>query len=207
MLTAALVAVGYVCGSMPWGYWLVRIFRGEDIRTKGSGNVGATNVWRVYGPQLGLPAALLDVAKGFVPAFAATVVVGHGTGVLAGAAAMLGHWRPIFLGFQKGGKMVATAGGAFLGVAPIVGGAGAGVWILVFALTRYASVASVTAAGSLAFWAWLFGYPWPVIAFGGAAGVGVAFLHRANLGRLWRGEESRFELKRRRGGTTREASP
>ena len=97
MLTAAFVVAGYLCGSLPWGYWLVRIFRGEDIRTKGSGNVGATNVWRVYGPRLGLPAALLDVAKGFAPAFAATVVVGHGTGVLAGAAAMLGHWRPIFL--------------------------------------------------------------------------------------------------------------
>ena len=87
MDTAAFVAAGYLCGSLTWGYWLVRIFRGEDIRTKGSGNVGATNVWRLYGPQLGLPAALLDVAKGFVPAFAATVVVGHGAGVLAGAAA------------------------------------------------------------------------------------------------------------------------
>jgi glycerol-3-phosphate acyltransferase PlsY len=152
----------------------------------------------VYGPKLGLPAALLDTAKGFAPAFAATVAVGHGAGVLAGAAAMLGHARPIFLGFQKGGKMVATAGGAFLGVAPLVGAAGAGVWILVFALTRYASVASVTAAGSLAFWAWLFGYPWPVIAFGGAAGLGVLVLHRANIKRLARGEETRMELRRRR---------
>jgi glycerol-3-phosphate acyltransferase PlsY len=111
---------------------------------------------------------------------------------------MLGHWRPLYLGFQKGGKMVATAGGAFLGVAPLVGAAGAGVWVVVFALTRYASVASMTAAASLAFWAWLFGYPWPVIAFGGAAGVGVVFLHRANVARLWRGEENRFELRRRR---------
>ena len=74
---------------------------------------------------------------------------------------------------------------------------GAGVWILVFALTRYASVASITAAVSLPFWAWLYGYPWPVIAFAVAAGVGVVFLHRANIGRLWRGEESRIELRRR----------
>jgi glycerol-3-phosphate acyltransferase PlsY len=205
--TAAFVAAGYLCGSLTFGYWLVRIFRGEDIRTKGSGNVGATNVWRVYGPKLGLPAALLDTAKGFAPAFAATVVVGHGSGVLAGAAAMLGHWRPIFLGFQKGGKMVATAGGAFLGVAPLVGAAGAGVWILVFAVTRYASVASMSAAASLALWAWLFGYPWPVIAFGGAAGLGVVFLHQANIGRLARREESRFELRRRRGDATRATSP
>ena len=207
MLTAAFVVAGYLSGSLPWGYWLVRIFRGEDIRTKGSGNVGATNVWRVYGARLGLPAAILDVAKGFVPAFAATVVVGHGAGVLAGAAAMLGHARPIFLRFQRGGKMVATAGGAFLGVAPLVGAAGAGVWILVFAITRYASVASITSAASLAFWAWLFGYPWPVIAFGGAAGLGVVFLHRANIARLWRGEETRLELRRRRSDPTRAASP
>jgi glycerol-3-phosphate acyltransferase PlsY len=205
--TAAFVLAGYLCGSLTFGYWLVRIFRHEDIRTKGSGNVGATNVWRVYGPKLGLPAAFLDVAKGFVPAFAATVVVGHGIGVLAGAAAMLGHARPIFLRFQRGGKMVATAGGAFLGVAPLVGAAGAGVWILVFALTRYASVASIVSAASLPVWAWLFGYPWPVIAFGGAAGIGVAFLHRANIARLAKGEETRLDLRRRRSDATRAASP
>jgi glycerol-3-phosphate acyltransferase PlsY len=195
--TAAFVVAGYLCGSLTFGYWLVWIFRGEDVRTRGSGNVGATNVWRLYGPRLGLPAAILDTAKGFVPAFAATIVVGHGAGVLAGAAAMLGHWRPIFLGFQKGGKMVATAGGAFLGVAPLVGAAGAGVWILVFVVTRYSSVASIVGAVSLPLWAWLFGYPWPVIAFGAAAGAGVIVLHRANLGRLWRGEENRSTLWRR----------
>lgn len=196
MVTAALVAAGYLSGSLTWGYWLVRIFRGEDVRTRGSGNVGATNVWRVYGPKLGLPAAVLDAAKGFAPAFAATLAVGHGSGVIAGAAAMLGHWRPVFLGFRKGGKMVATAGGAFLGVAPLVGAAAAGVWLLVFGVTRYASVASITAAASLGLWAWVFGYPWPVIVFGGAAGAGVAFLHRANIARLVRGEENRFELRR-----------
>jgi len=197
LVTAALAAAGYLSGSLTWGYWLVRILRREDVRTKGSGNVGATNVWRVYGPRLGVPAVVLDTAKGFGPAFAATVVVGHGSGVLAGAAAMLGHWRPLFLGFRRGGKMVATAGGAFLGVAPLVGVTGLGVWVVVFALTRYASVASMTAAASLGLWAWLFGYPWPVIAFGGAAGAGVVFLHRANIARLAHGEENRFELRRR----------
>jgi glycerol-3-phosphate acyltransferase PlsY len=206
VLTAVFVVAGYLAGSLTWGYWLVRIFRGEDVRTKGSGNLGATNVWRVYGARLGLPAMLLDTAKGFVPALVGTLVVGHGTGVLAGAAAMLGHWRPLYLGFRRGGKMVATAGGAFLGVAPLVGLAGAGVWLAVFGLTRYASVASMLAASSLALWAWLFGYPWPVIAFGGAAGLGVVFLHRANIGRLWRGEENRFE-RRRRDDATRAASP
>lgn len=205
MLTAILAAAGYLAGSMPWGYWLVRVFCGEDIRTRGSGNIGATNVWRVYGRTLGIPAVLLDTAKGFVPALVATLVVGHGAGVLAGAAAMLGHWRPLFLGLRRGGKMVATAGGAFLGVAPLVGLAGAGVWLVVFAAGRYASVASMTAAASLALWAWLLGYPWPVVALGCFAGVGVVLLHRANIRRLLHGQESRFRL--RPGGPSSAASP
>jgi glycerol-3-phosphate acyltransferase PlsY len=140
---------------------------------------------------------LLDTLKGFVPALLATQLVGHGSGVLAGAAAMLGHYRPLFLGFRKGGKMVATAGGAFLGVAPLVGGAGAAVWIVLFLATRYASVASIVAALSLGLWAWLLGYPWPVIVFGAFAGIGVLVLHKANLVRLWRGEESRAQLRRK----------
>jgi acyl phosphate:glycerol-3-phosphate acyltransferase len=192
MLTAILVAIGYVCGSMPWGYWLVRIFRHQDIRTQGSGNIGATNVWRVHGRRLGVAAVFLDTLKGFVPAFVATKLAGHDAGVLAGAAAMLGHFRPLFLKFTRGGKVVATTGGAFLGVAPIVGGIGAGVWLLVFGLTRYASVASIVSALTLPLWAWLVGYPWPVIAFAVIAGAAVLMLHRANIKRLVRGEEPRF---------------
>jgi glycerol-3-phosphate acyltransferase PlsY len=197
MLTAILVAAGYLVGSMPWGYWLVRIFRHEDIRTKGSGNIGASNVWRVYGRNLGLPVVVLDTAKGFVPALVATQLVGHGAGVLAGAAAMLGHYRPLFMGFQKGGKMVATAGGAFLGVAPEVGGLGAVVWLVVFLAFRYPSLASMTSAVSLVLWSWLLGYPWPVTAFAAVAAVGVIALHRANVKRLLRGEEHRSTLWRR----------
>jgi glycerol-3-phosphate acyltransferase PlsY len=192
MLTAILVAIGYVCGSMPWGYWLVRIFRHQDIRTQGSGNIGATNVWRVHGRRLGIAAVVLDTVKGFVPAFVATKLAGHDAGVLTGGAAMLGHFRPLFLKFTRGGKVVATTGGAFLGVAPIVGGIGAGVWLLVFGLTRYASVASIVSALTLPIWAWVIGYPWPVIVFAGIAGAAVLVLHRANLGRLVRGEEPRF---------------
>src|SRR6476620_5799035 len=137
MTTAIFALVGYVCGSMPFGYWLVRLTKGIDIRSVGSGNIGATNVWRTFGRRYGLPVVLLDTAKGFGPAFAATLVAGHLTGVIAGAAAMLGHWRPLFLRFSKGGKMVATTGGAFLGVAPAVGGLGAGGWFVVYGLTRY----------------------------------------------------------------------
>ena len=109
---------------------------------------------------------------------------------------MLGHWRPLFLGFRKGGKMVATAGGAFLGLAPIVGGLGAAVWLATFGLTRYASVASMAAAVSLPLWSWLLGYPWPVTVFAGIAGAGVVLLHRANIRRLVHGEEARFSRPR-----------
>ncbi len=202
MLTAILAAAGYVAGSMPWGYWLVRILRGEDIRSRGSGNIGASNVWRVHGRRLGVPAVVLDTAKGFVPALVATKLEGHGAGVLAGGAAMLGHWRPLFLGFRRGGKMVATMGGAFLGVAPLVGGVGAAVWLLVFGATRYASVASIAGAATLWLWAWLLGYPWPVIAFAAVAGAAVVVLHRGNIRRLARGEENRFRPRRKPGRPT-----
>ena len=195
MTTALLVVAGYLLGSMPWGYWIVRLVKRDDIRRHGSGNVGGTNVWRVYGWRLGLPVVFLDTAKGFVPALVATLVVSHLAGVLAGAAAMLGHWRPLFLKWQRGGKMVATCGGAFLGVAPVVGGIGAGVWIAFFLLFRYASLASILAALSLPVIAALLGEPWPVIAFGAAAAVAVIVLHRANIARLRSGTENRFSLR------------
>ncbi len=203
MTLALLVVAGYLAGSMPFGYWLVRLTKGVDIRTVGSGNIGATNVWRTYGLRYGLPVAILDMAKGFAPALVATLVDGHLVGVLAGAAAMFGHWRPLFLGFAKGGKMVATAGGAFLGAAPAVGGIGTGVWILVFLVTRYASVASMVAAASLPAVAAGLGYPWPVIAFGATAAAAVIVLHRANIRRLLAGTESRFDFRRKRGATAR----
>jgi acyl phosphate:glycerol-3-phosphate acyltransferase len=194
--TVALVVAGFVLGSMPWGYWLVRLVKHEDIRKQGSGNIGATNVWRVYGWRLGLPVAVLDTAKGFVPAFVGTQVVSDLAGVLAGAAAMLGHSRPLFLKFQRGGKGVATAGGAFLGVAPLVGAIGAAVWIAVFVLSRYASLASMVAAVSLPVVAVLLDEPWPVVAFAALAAVAVVFLHRANIARLRSGTESRFSFRR-----------
>jgi hypothetical protein len=125
----------------------------------------------------------LDVAKGFVPALLATIYVGHLAGVLAGGAAMLGHWRPLFLGFARGGKVVATCGGAFLGVAPVVGGIEAAVWILVFALCRYAPVSSIIAALSLPVTAVALGEPWPVDVFAGIAALAVLVLHRAATSR------------------------
>src|SRR5712691_10092315 len=130
---------------MPFGYWVVRLTKGVDIRTVGSGNIGATNVWRTFGPRYGILIVLLDVAKGFGPALVATLMAGHLAGALAGSAAMLGHWRPLFLRFARGGKTVATCGGALLGLAPLVGLTGIGVWLAIFAVTRYASVSSILA--------------------------------------------------------------
>jgi len=196
MTTALLVVAGYLLGSMPWGYWLVRLLKHDDIRKHGSGNVGGTNVWRAFGWRLGLPVVLLDTLKGFAPALVATLVVSHLAGVLAGAAAMLGHWRPLFLRWQRGGKMVATCGGAFLGVAPVVGGIGAGVWILVFLLLRYASLASIVAALSVPVIAALLDESWPVIGFAAGAAIAVVILHRANITRLRAGTESRFRFRR-----------
>ena len=193
---AIAIVAGYLAGSIPTGYWLVGAARRVDIRALGSGNIGGTNVWRVFGWRLGLPVVLIDTVKGFVPALLATLTVSHLAGVLAGAAAMLGHWRPLFLRWQRGGKMVATCGGAFLGVAPIVGGIGAGVWIVCFLLFRYASVASMVAASSLPLIAVLIGEPWPVIAFAAAAAVAVVSLHRTNIARLRAGTESRFRFRR-----------
>jgi acyl phosphate:glycerol-3-phosphate acyltransferase len=194
--TALLVVAGYLLGSMPWGYWLVRLVRHDDIRKHGSGNIGGTNVWRVYGWRLGLPVVVLDTLKGFAPALVASLVASDLAGVLAGAAAMFGHWRPLFLRWQRGGKMVATCGGAFLGVAPVVGGIGAAVWITVFLLFRYASLASIVAAFSLPVAAVLLDESWPVIIFAAAAAVAVVVLHRANIARLRAGTENRFKFRR-----------
>jgi acyl phosphate:glycerol-3-phosphate acyltransferase len=196
-MTSVLVVLGgYLLGSMPFGYWVVLLLKGEDIRKVGSGNIGASNVWRTYGRWLGIPIVLLDVAKGFVPALVGALLVGELTAVLAGGAAMLGHWRPLFLRFQKGGKTVATGGGVFLGAAPLLGLIGVVVWIVVFLIFRYASLASIVAALSLPILAALLGEPWPIIVFGAIAAVGVVLLHRPNIGRLRAGTESRFRLRR-----------
>ena len=175
----------------------MRATRGVDIRTVGSGNIGATNVWRTFGLRFALPVSLFDIAKGFVPTLAATLAAGALAGALTGGAAMLGHWRPLFLRFARGGKMVATCGGAFLGLAPVVGLAGAGVWLAVFAVTRYASVSSILAAASLPVVALVLDEPWPVIAFSSAAALAVLVLHRGNLSRLRAGTERRARLRRK----------
>jgi len=195
---AALVVFGYLLGSCPWGYWLVRVVKHEDIRKVGSGNIGATNVWRTYGRWLGAPVVFLDTLKGFVPALAGMLFVSppHLAGICAGGAAMLGHWRPLFLRFAKGGKMVATCGGVFFGVAPLVALTAGIVWLAVFVLLRYASLASIVAGISLPVMAAVYGYPLSVILFGVAAAIAILYLHRGNLRRLRAGTEHRFRLRR-----------
>jgi acyl phosphate:glycerol-3-phosphate acyltransferase len=193
---AGLIVLGYLLGSCPWGYWLVRLVKHQDIRKVGSGNIGATNVWRTYGWRLGLPVVVLDTLKGFVPALLGAVYVSHLAGILAGAAAMLGHFRPLFLRFAKGGKMVATCGGVFFGVAPWVALTAGVVWLAAFLLFRYASVASIIAGIALPVTAALYGYPTSVVVFGVLAALAILYLHRANLGRLRAGTEHRFHFRR-----------
>ena len=196
MKEALAVLGGYLLGSMPFGYWVPKLVRGEDIRAQGSGNVGASNVFRVYGRSLGIPVALLDIAKGFAAAALGLWVGGALIGVLAAAAAMVGHAFPVFLRFQKGGKMVATAGGATLALAPLAAVICIAVWLVTFVATRYASLASLVTALALALLVVVLDYPWPIIAFGIAGAAAVIALHRQNIRRLLGGTEHRFALRR-----------
>lgn len=189
---ALIVAGGYLIGSIPFGLLLPWLFRRDDIRSHGSGNIGASNVFRVYGRWLGVPVALLDIAKGLVPALVGLKVGGEWVGVLAGAAAMLGHARPVWLGFTKGGKMVATAGGVSLALALVPALLCVVVWVVTFALCRYASVASIVTAFALPALCLAFGEPWPTVIFATAAGAAVILLHRQNIRRLLNGTEARF---------------
>jgi acyl phosphate:glycerol-3-phosphate acyltransferase len=181
---------GYLLGSMPWGYWIVRWFRGEDVRKTGSGNTGTANVWRNYGPRLGVATALLDVLKGFIPALIGVLFISPTAGVLGASAAMLGHAWPIFLGLS-GGKAVATGAGAMLALCPVCALGVVLVWIIVLWSTRYSSLASI--CGALAFVAstLLFDRDWPVVAFSAAAAIVIVWRHRTNIRRLLAGTETR----------------
>ena len=198
MTEALAILGGYLLGSLPFGYWVPLVLRGEDVRTKGSGNVGASNVFRVYGRSLGIPVALLDVAKGFAAASLGLWAGGALVGVLAGSAAMIGHARPVFMRFQRGGKMVATAGGATLALAPLVAFCCIGIWLVAFLITRFASLASIITALALAVLVVVLDYPWPVVVFGVAGACAVIALHHRNIRRLFAGTEHRFELRRAR---------
>lgn len=195
MIEVALIAAAYLAGSLPFGYWLVRVFRRADIRQLGSKNTGATNVWRNFGWRLGVATLLLDVAKGALPTLAALHWSGSLTASIAGIAAMLGHGYPVLLGFG-GGKGVATGAGAALALFPAGVGLAALTWAITFVAFRYASVASLAASAVFLLAAVAFGRPWPVIAFAALAFGFVALRHRTNIARLRAGTEPRARLRR-----------
>ncbi|HEX3330592.1 MAG TPA: glycerol-3-phosphate 1-O-acyltransferase PlsY [Gaiellales bacterium] len=192
-----LIAVGYLLGSIPWGYWLPRWSKGVDVRQHGSGNVGAANVARVAGTRWAIAVALLDISKGTAAALVGLAVAGSLGAVVAGAAAMVGHYRPLFLGFAQGGKSVATGLGAALAVAPLAALCVALLWGTLFVATRYSSIASLSSCIAMPLLAFLFGAPPPVLVFLTIACTAVIVFHRKNVVRLIRGTENRFGFSRR----------
>ena len=197
------IVAGYLLGSMPWGYWLPLLLTRTDVRAHGSGGTGAANVWRTVGFKIGLAVALLDVAKGAAAALLGVWAGGEEVGLAAGIAAMAGHWRPLFLGLARGGKIVATTGGVALALLLLPTLAAAAVWVGAFLTTRYTSVASMLAAVALPVFALLLDEPLSAVVFAVGAAVAILVLHRANIGRLVRGTENRFELRSRRAAAQR----
>lgn len=199
-------AIAYLLGSIPFGYLLVLLFRKEDIRQSGSGNIGATNVMRSGSRWLGIFTLLLDLGKGF----AAVEIVRHlttgahaiDTAAIGAVFAVVGHVFPIWLR-GKGGKGVATALGVFLALAPLAAVSALGVFIVIVFLTRYVSLASILAAASFPVFVWLM-----TRVFGIHYGQGPIFIastvlvpavilikHEKNVQRLLRGTEFRFGRK------------
>ncbi|HEY0389444.1 MAG TPA: glycerol-3-phosphate 1-O-acyltransferase PlsY [Gaiellales bacterium] len=190
----AAIAIGYVLGSCPFGYWAGRL-RGVDLRTQGSGNTGGTNAIRVLGPAIGVPALVLDIAKGAAAVAAASLLGGTGIEVLAAAAAIVGHTFSMFLGFRGGGKAVATGAGAMLALAPEVALPVVVLWIVVSLATRYISVASMASAVALVAGSLVSDQPWPVVAFSLFGAALVVWRHRSNIARLRAGTEHRLNLR------------
>ena len=194
-----ILALAYLLGSIPFGYLLVRIFRHQDVRSTGSGNIGATNVARSGGKALGILTLLLDALKGYLAVLIAThfaPATPHGPSTLAIAAAVaavIGHVFPIWLGF-KGGKGIATALGVFLALVPWVALSALGLFILVVALTRLVSLGSILAAISIPLFALaLVPHRSPALLLGlSAISLLTIVKHHANIGRLLHGTESRF---------------
>ena len=205
------MAIAYLLGSVPTGYLLVRLFRHEDIRSVGSGNIGATNVLRSGGKGLGAATFLLDVLKGATPVLIAgwiapqfaTAVPPRDIEALAAVVAVLGHMFPVWLGF-KGGKGVATGFGVFLVAAPWAALAAIGVFIVVLLITRYVSLASILGAASFPLFAWFLvrgDRPAPFVAAQIVVALLIILKHHQNIRRLASGTESRF------GGRSHERKP
>lgn len=197
------LAGSYLLGSIPFGLWIALWWKGVDVRTQGSGNIGATNVARVCGPAAGRAVLALDLLKGFVPPvigqYALHLLQPDSRWiVLSALLAILGHNFSIFLGF-KGGKGISTSGGALFGASPKAGLGSAVVFFLVFAGTSTVSVASLAAAVALPFMMALL-YPGDrfQLAFGIAASLMAFFKHRKNIDRIRKGTEPKSNLFARR---------
>lgn len=195
---AVAVVAGYLAGSIPFGLVLVKAAGLGDIREIGSKSIGATNVLRTGRKDLALATLLLDSLKAGLVALAFTLIASREAGMIAGAAAFLGHCYPLWLGF-KGGKGVATYAGLLLFITPLHGlVVGAPVWLGMFALTRISSLSALTAAVAVPPGAYLLGERSPVILGGLAAlSVLVFWTHRANIARLLNGTEPRFGSKKK----------
>jgi acyl phosphate:glycerol-3-phosphate acyltransferase len=190
------IVVAYLLGGIPFGYLLVRWKTGEDVREKGSGNIGATNVLRTTGRAVAVATLLLDIAKGVLAVWIADKLSGGSPAwmSLAALAVMAGHAFPVFLKFQ-GGKAVASFIGAFLYLTPVPMVAALLVFVIVVAATRQISMGSLVAAGSLPLATWLIEHsPGIVILATLVAAVFVIYRHRANIERIRSGTESAFRL-------------
>lgn len=191
---APIVAVAYLLGAVPFGVLVAKCFdRGIDLRSTGSGNIGATNVARTLGKGAGLLTLLLDAAKGAV-AVRLAYAFSPGDPFLAaaaGGAAFLGHVFPVWLGF-RGGKGVATALGVVLALSLPAAGILFLLFAAAFAATRYVSLGSLVAAAGLTPAMWLLGAPAPYLVLSAGIGALVFWAHRENIRRLAAGEERRF---------------
>ena len=194
---ACSVVAAYLIGGLPFGYWFVRLAYGKDIRTMGSGNIGATNVHRAAGGKAGLIVLFLDIVKGLLAVWLAAVISQHDPLALGASAVavMLGHCYPVFLGFH-GGKAVACFIGAFLYLAPLALAAVAIVFIAVVALTRYVSLGSII--GALLFPIAILlitRLPQAILIASIAAALLILYRHKANISRLRTGTEHAFSLR------------
>lgn len=189
MTDAAIVLFGYLIGSLPTGLIVIRLVKGLDIRRVGSGNIGATNVYRVAGLPTALLVLAVDMVKGALPVFLARtwdrpeVMV-----VLAGIAAIMGHNWSMFLRFA-GGKGIATSFGVLLALSPPTAAVAASVWAVVAVLTRYSSLASLLAVATVPLVMWRRAEPAAHLSFGALALVFAVYKHKSNIARLLRGQE------------------
>jgi glycerol-3-phosphate acyltransferase PlsY len=192
MLVALLcIVLGYVAGSVPFGLLVARR-RGVDLRREGSGNIGATNVWRVMGWQEASLTLTGDFSKGLLPVLLAQWLSGSATVAgLTGLASIGGHMYPCFAGF-RGGKGVATGLGVFLALLPLPTVLAGLTWVLCLGLWRYVSLSSMVAALTMPVWAGIIQAPPFLVALSAAAAALVVWRHRPNIIRLAQGQEPRF---------------